>query len=123
MVWRILADAVVVAHLAFILFAAGGALLALRWRKAAWIHVPCALWAAGIEFFGWVCPLTPLEVSLRRLGGESGYSGGFVDHYLSPIIYPAGLTREIQIGLGLLVVLLNVVAYAVVWRRRSRSPV
>ena len=119
MVWRLLADVVLVTHLLFIVFAVGGGLLALRWNRVAWGHVPCALWAAGIALLGWICPLTPLEVSLRRLGGEAGYSGGFIEHYLVPVIYPPGLTREIQIGLGAAVILLNAIAYAILWRRRS----
>jgi hypothetical protein len=74
-------------------------------------------WGALIEFAGWICPLTPWEQSLRRLAGEDGYSGGFVEHYLLPILYPEGLTREVQIVLGVLVLVINAVAYALIWRR------
>lgn len=109
----------VLIHFAFVAFVVLGGFLVLRWPRIAWIHLPAAAWGAWIEFAGWICPLTPLEVRLRRLGGEAGYPGGFVEHYILPVLYPAGLTREVQIGLGLLVLVLNVVVYSVVWRRRS----
>jgi hypothetical protein len=112
MIYRVLADAVVVLHLGFVVFAVSGALLVLRWRRVAWLHVPAALWAALIEFMGWVCPLTPLENRLRMLGGASGYGGGFVEHYLLSILYPGGLTRRVQVVLGVLVLALNVGIYA-----------
>ena len=108
----------VLVHFAFVAFVVLGGLLALRWPRAAWVHLPAAAWGAWIEFAGWICPLTPLEVRLRRLGGEAGYAGGFVEHYILPVLYPAGLTREVQIGLGVFVLVLNVVVYWVVWRRR-----
>jgi hypothetical protein len=121
MLYRFLADLVVVLHLAFVLFVVLGGLLALRWPRAAWFHLPAAVWGAGIEFVQGVCPLTPLENHLRRLGGESGYSGGFVEHYVLPVLYPADLNREVQLGLGIFVLLLNLSVYAVVWRRRRRA--
>lgn len=117
MEYRLLADGVLLLHLLFILFVVGGGPLVLRWPRLAWAHLPAAVWGAGIEFFGWICPLTPLENALRRLAGEAGYRGGFVEHYLLPVIYPGALTREIQIGLGLAVVAINAVAYGFVWRR------
>jgi Protein of Unknown function (DUF2784) len=120
MLYRALADLVVVLHCAFVLFVVLGGLLALRWPRAAWFHIPTAIWGAGIEFVQGICPLTPLENHLRRLGGEAGYSGGFVEHYLLPVLYPAGLNRDVQLGLGLFVLLLNVIVYAVLWRRRAR---
>jgi uncharacterized protein DUF2784 len=120
MLYRLLADLVVVLHLAFILFVVLGGLLALRWPRAAWFHIPTAMWGAGIEFLQGICPLTPLENHLRKLGGEAGYSGGFVEHYLLPVLYPAGLNQNIQLGIGLFVLVLNVTVYAVVWRRRAR---
>ena len=120
MLYRLLADLVVVLHLAFVLFVVLGGLLALRWPRAAWFHIPAAVWGAGIEFVQGICPLTPLENHLRQLGGEAGYSGGFVEHYLLPVLYPAGLSQNVQLGLGLFVLVLNVTVYAVVWRRRSR---
>jgi Protein of Unknown function (DUF2784) len=120
MLYRLLADLVVVLHLAFVLFVVLGGLLALRWPRAAWFHIPAAIWGAGIEFVQGICPLTPLENHLRQLGGEAGYSGGFVEHYLLPVLYPAGLSQNVQLGIGLFVLLLNVTIYAVVWRRRAR---
>jgi hypothetical protein len=120
-VYRVAADLVVVVHLAFVLFAVLGALLTLRWRWVAWIHIPLAAWAAFVEFANWICPLTPLENRLRRLAGESGYGGGFLEHYVVPMIYPSGLTRAVQIILGSLVVALNVVVYAWLFTRRGRG--
>lgn len=117
MFYRVAADAVVILHLAFVLFVALGALLALRWRRVLWIQVPAALWGAAIELTGGICPLTPLENHLRSLGGESGYAGGFLDHYLLPMLYPAALTRTTQFFLAAIVVSLNGLIYWVVARR------
>ena len=121
MIYRWLADAVVALHFAFVLFVVLGGLLVLRWRKLAWVHVPVALYGALIEFAGFICPLTPLENWLRRRSGEQGYAGGFIEHYLIPVIYPAGLTRQIQLLLGAFVLALNAIVYWLVWRR-GRSP-
>jgi hypothetical protein len=117
---RLSADLIVLVHLAFVLFAVLGGLLVLRWRWLAWVHVPAALWAAAIEFAGWICPLTPLENWLRRRAGAGVYEGGFIEHYLLPILYPAALTRRLQIILGLLVIGLNVAVYAWVFLRKRR---
>ncbi|UCF18947.1 MAG: DUF2784 domain-containing protein [Gemmatimonadota bacterium] len=118
-VYRALADFAVVVHLAFVVFAVGGALLVLRWRRVIWLHLPAMVWAALIEYAGWICPLTPLENRLRTLGGEYGYSGGFIDHYLLPVLYPRGLTRGAQVVLGSLVVAINLAIYGwLIWRRR-----
>ncbi len=111
MLYRALADLVVIVHFLFVLFAVGGAFLVLRWRGVVWVHIPAAIWAALIEFAGWICPLTPLEKYLRVHGGGSGYDGGFIDHYILPVLYPRGLTREVQIVLGTLVLLINVGVY------------
>ena len=118
MFWSLLADAALVAHVAFVVFVVLGGLLVLRWPRLVWAHVPCALWGAWVEVAGWVCPLTHVEVAWRRRAGEVGYTGGFLEHYVTPVLYPAGLTREIQVGLGVAVVVLNVAVYALVWRRR-----
>jgi hypothetical protein len=118
MSYRVLAEGVLLLHLLFILFVVLGGLWVLRRPRLAWVHLPAALWGAGIEFFGWVCPLTPLENALRRVAGEAGYRGGFIEHYLLPVIYPGALTREIQIGLGLAVVAINAVMYGLLLRRR-----
>ena len=118
---RLLADAVVVLHLAFIAFALGGGALVL-WRPVlAWVHLPAVAWAAFVEFTGRVCPLTPLENALRRRAGDAGYAGGFVEHYVIPVIYPAGLTPAIQVAIGVLVVAVNVAVYVALMRRR-RTP-
>lgn len=119
MTWTygLLADAVVVLHLGFVLFVVGGGFLVLRWPKAAWIHVPAAAWGAAIELWGWVCPLTPLENWLRVQAGEVGYGGSFVEEYLLPVLYPGGLTREIQIALGIFVIVVNGAVYLRLWLR------
>jgi len=117
---RLLADLLVVAHLAFIVFALAGGALVLWRRGVAMLHLPAAAWAAWTEFTGTICPLTPWEQALRRQAGEAGYSGGFIEHYLIPLIYPAALTPAIQTVLGVVVVALNVAVYALVWRRGRR---
>jgi hypothetical protein len=111
---------VLVLHLGFVLFVALGGLLALRWPRIAWIHIPAAIWGAAIEFGGWICPLTPIENDLRARAGESPYTGDFVARYLLPVIYPEGLTRDAQIVLGLGVVLLNTGIYFIVFRGQRR---
>lgn len=122
MLYRLLADLVVVLHCAFVAFVVFGGLCALRWPRAAWIHLPVVAWGAGIEIVGGICPLTPLENRLRQLGGEAGYAGGFVEHYLLPVLYPAALTRNVQYLLAALVLGLNALIYGwVLWRwRRGR---
>jgi hypothetical protein len=116
----ILAEVVVGFHLGFVLFVVLGGLLLLRWPRLAWLHLPAAVWGALIEFAGWVCPLTPLENHLRRVGGNAEYAGGFVEHYLLPVLYPAGLTRGAQYVLGASVVVVNVAVYWWVFRRGRR---
>jgi len=113
MLYRWMADLVLVAHLAFVAFVALGGLLVWRWRRLAWIHVPVALWGAAIAVIGFTCPLTPLENRLQRLGGRAGYQVGFIEHYVTAVLYPAGLTREAQLVLGTAVLALNLVVY---WR-------
>ena len=118
MIWRVLADLVLVLHLCFVLFVILGGLFALRWPKVARIHLPVAAYGALIEFAGFVCPLTPLENTLRHHGGEAGYRGGFIDHYITAAIYPEGLTRHAQLVLGTAVLVGNGVVYLIWWRRR-----
>ncbi len=121
MLFRRLADVVLLVHLGFILFVVLGGVLVLRWPRLAWGHIPAVLWGAFIEFTGGVCPLTPLEVALRQRGGEAGYSGGFIEHYVTQIIYPGGLSRPVQAALGALALLINAVVYwRVVARARAR---
>ena len=117
----LLADLVVALHVAFILFAALGGLLALRWRWMVWVHLPVVAWAAIVEVTGRICPLTPLENRLREASGGGAYQGDFIAHYLIPVVYPPGLTREIQLALGVALVLINVVVYGIAWRRRARG--
>ena len=119
MPYRLLADLIVIVHFAFLLFVVAGGVVTLRWPKVAWVHLPAALWGALIELFGWACPLTPLEVELRHRGGEAAYTGGFVAHYVMSVLYPEGLTRAIQVALGVLVLAFNGVLYAV-WAARAR---
>jgi hypothetical protein len=116
-----LADVVVVAHLGFVVFVVLGGLAVLRWPRLAWVHLPAAAWGVLIEFAGWICPLTPLENALRQAGGGSGYGGGFIDHYVAGALYPAGLTRGLQVALGAFALLVNVLVYSHVARRR-RAP-
>jgi hypothetical protein len=118
--YRILADVVVGLHLLFVVFVVAGGLLVLRWPKLAYFHIPVAVYGGAIEFVGWICPLTPLENSLRRQAGEAGYSTGFVEHYLLPVLYPSALTREIQLLLGVVVLGINLSIYVYVFRRRRR---
>lgn len=117
MFYRILADSVVLIHLCFIVFSVFGGFLVLRRRWWVWVHIPAVLWAALIEFRGWLCPLTPIENWLRQAGGAAGYEAGFVENYIVPIIYPSSLTQEIQITLGLLVLTINLFIYGWVWYR------
>jgi hypothetical protein len=121
MLFRALADFVLVFHFGFVLFVILGGVLALRWPRVVWVHVPVALYGALIEFVGFICPLTPLEVALRRRGGEAGYEGGFVDHYITAALYPKGLTREIQLILGVCVLVLNATVYLMLVRRSGRT--
>lgn len=114
----LLADLILLLHLAFIVFVMAGGLLALRWPRAAWLHLPAAAWGAAVEFFGWICPLTPLENHLRAAGGEAYTQGDFIARILLPLIYPDGLTRNVQLLLGAVVLVANVAIYAWVLRRR-----
>ena len=112
MLYRIAADLVLALHLGFIAFVVLGWLLILRYRWMAYVHVPAAVWGAFIEITGRICPLTIWENSFRQSAGESGYSESFVEHYLLPVIYPAGLTRSIQFWIAGCVIIVNVVIYA-----------
>lgn len=111
MLYSIAADGLVIIHFAFIIFVMLGGLLLLRWPRLVFLHLPAVTWGALVELQGWLCPLTPLEQHFRVLAGEAGYRGGFVQHYLLPLIYPAGLTRELQLILGISVIAVNVVVY------------
>ncbi|MGE6241973.1 DUF2784 domain-containing protein [Ectopseudomonas guguanensis] len=117
MIWRTAADALVLVHLGFILFVLLGGLLLLRWPRLIWLHLPAVAWGILVECLHLGCPLTPWENQLRRLAGQAGYDGGFIEHYLIPLIYPAGLTPQLQLWLGALVVLVNLAVYAWLVRR------
>lgn len=121
MSYRLLADLVLVVHAAFVVFVMLGGLAVLRWPRLAWVHLPVVAWGAGIEFAGGICPLTPLENHWRRLAGEQGYTGGFIEQYVVGILYPEGLTRDVQIALGLLVIAVNAAMYLRVLRRKKTS--
>ena len=123
MPYRLLADLVVALHLVFVLFVVLGGVLVLRWPGVAWLHLPAAVWGVLIEFAGWICPLTPLEKALRGRAGGAGYPGGFIEHYLLPVLYPSGLTRAVQLALGVLVIGVNLLVYSQVARRARRRRV
>jgi len=120
MLYGLAAEAVVAFHFAFVLFVVLGGLLVWRWPRVAWIHLPCAVWGALVEVTGLICPLTPLEKWLRDQAGLASYGGGFIAHYIVPILYPAGLTRGVQLVLAVFVVALNLAVYAGWWRARQR---
>lgn len=115
-----LADLVLTAHALFVVFVIAGGFLALRWRWLVWLHVPAVAWGMTVELTGWVCPLTPLENSLRAVAGLSPYSGDFIGHYLSTMLYPVSLTRNTQLVLGALAFIINTAAYSLLWRQSVR---
>ena len=119
--YQLLADLVLIVHLAFVVFVLCGGLLVLRWRWIAWLHLPAAVWGAVVEFTGWICPLTPLENWLRTQGGETSYRSDFITQYLLPVLYPGDLTRDLQLLLGTRVVVLNAAAYWWLWRIQVRG--
>lgn len=120
--WRILADLLVVLHLAFTAFVVFGGFLAWKWRRAALAHLPALAWGFWVEISGRVCPLTPLENHLRQLAGEAGYQGGFLNQYVVPILYPPWLTQPDQWVLAAVLLAINVTAYGVLLKRFSRRP-
>jgi Protein of Unknown function (DUF2784) len=119
--WSLLADALVILHFAFAGFVVLGAFVAWRWRWVIALHLPALAWGIWVEMSSSVCPLTPLENHLRHLGGEAGYHGGFLAHYLHALLYPLGLVPQVQWILGLLLILINAVAYGGWWRMRNRN--
>jgi len=122
MMYSLLADLVLIVHLAFVLFVLCGGLLVLRWRWIAWLHLPAAIWGAVVEFTGWICPLTPLENWLRVRGDSTGYAGDFLSYYLLALLYPEGLSRPIQLLLGILVIAVNLGVYGwILTNRRLRN--
>lgn len=119
MSYRLLADLVLMAHGLFVAFVVFGGLLALWKRWIAYLHWPALAWGALVIGMGWICPLTPLEISLRQQAGQQGYAGGFIEHYLLGLIYPEGITRKSQIVLAALLIVGNIVVYTL-WARRGR---
>ncbi len=117
----LVAEFLVVIHFAFILFVIFGGLLVLKWRKMAWVHLPAAGWGAVVEAMGWICPLTPWENHFRMQAGQQGYSGDFIAHYLLPLIYPANLNLDLQLALAAFVVMINIVIYGFVIRKRGET--
>ncbi len=113
---------VLAAHLAFVLFVVFGACLVRRWPRLLWLHLPAAAWGVFIEVSGRGCPLTLLENGLRLRAGLDGYGEGFLEHYLLWLLYPGGLTREVQFGLAGVVLTINVLLYAWVWRAHVTAP-
>ena len=120
MIYTLFADLVVLLHFGFIIFAVLGALLLRRWPRLIWLHLPTALWAMAIEFYGGVCPLTPLENWLHQQAGESGYSESFIQHYIAPIVYPGEITTTVRVVLGTAVLLINLVLYTRFLKLRQR---
>jgi hypothetical protein len=118
MFYRIAADLVLVAHFAFIILVVAGALVTFRFSWFAWIHIPAASWGAFVELTGRICPLTTMENFLRVHAGQEGYANSFVEQYIFPVIYPAGLTRQVQLLLAGLVVAVNVIIYAMILLRK-----
>ncbi|UXV18391.1 DUF2784 domain-containing protein [Pseudomonas fluorescens] len=121
MLYRVAADSLVLFHLSFILFVLFGGLLALKWRPVMWLHLPAAAWGVAVEVFHLPCPLTRWENLFRHLAGQDGYGGGFVEHYILTLIYPAGLTPNIQWVLGAVVLLINMAVYVHLIRRTQAN--
>jgi hypothetical protein len=117
--YRFFADVLVVVHFLFILFVLAGGILVLRRPRLAILHLPAVIWGAAVELCGWICPLTPLENYFRGLSGSTGYSGDFVEHYLIPLIYPENLTIGTQYILGWMVIIVNLIFYLIVWRKKK----
>ncbi len=121
MPYKLFADLTALVHLLFVIFVIIGGLFVFKWKRIAWIHLPAAVWGALIEFAGWYCPLTNLEIFFLEKAEIAGYKHGFVEHYILPVIYPAALTRELQIILGLFVVSVNIIIYMLVIYQRGRK--
>ncbi len=119
MFFALAADLLIIVHLGFIGFVMLGGFMLLKWRWLIFVHLPAVLWGVLLEFQGWICPLTPLEQALRRMSGQQGYTGGFIQHYILPVIYPPALNEDIQLILGILLILINVIIYLWVFLRSA----
>jgi hypothetical protein len=117
MAYSLFADLVLILHATFIIFVVLGGVAVLWRRGLVWLHAPCALWGILIGYLGWICPLTYLENGLRSAAGSRGYTGGFIEHYMIPLVYPSGLNSEMQMLLGTAVLSINIILYMLVWRR------
>jgi hypothetical protein len=122
MFYNLAADGVVLLHLGFVIFVMTGGLLVFRWGRVALLHLPAVVWAVLLELYGWQCPLTPLELRLRAAGGMAGYSGGFVEHYILPVLYPAALDSFMKLAIAGLVILVNAILYGCLLLRLIRAP-
>jgi hypothetical protein len=120
MFYRLGADLIVLLHLGFVLFVLFGGFLLMKWPRLMWLHLPAVAWGAFVEFSGWICPLTPLENWLRTQAGEATYAGDFIARYLSSILYPNALTHELQVVLGMVVLVVNLAIYGWLWRTCRR---
>ena len=120
MIYNILSNLVILVHLLFILFVCLGALLALRWPKVIWIHIPCAIWGMVVEYLNIVCPLTPLENQFRKLGDTATYNSDFITRYVTSLIYPEALSRNLQYALGTIVLTLNIIFYSIILYKRYK---
>ena len=120
--YALLANLVLIAHLAFVVFVLCGGLLVLKWRWIARLHLPAVVWGAAVEFTGWICPLTPLENWLRARDGEVGFEGDFLARSILPLLYPGALTHDVQMMLGVVVLVVNGLVYGGLWRRYRRKP-
>jgi hypothetical protein len=121
MLYSALANGVLVLHATFVVFVLLGGMLTLKWRMLPWLHLPSVLWVILIEVNGWICPLTPLENRFREAAGVRGYSGGFIEHYLLPLVYPPGLTPGLQALFASIVAGVNIAVYGLLWRKRRRT--
>jgi hypothetical protein len=122
MIYRLLADLILLSHCAFVAFAMLGGLLALRYPHVLWLHLPAFLWSVYVQWANRICPLTPLENYLRLLGGEAGYAGGFIEHYVLEVLYPDNLTLTLRYALGVVLIAMNFAVYAcVIFRKRQHG--
>jgi hypothetical protein len=122
MFYILAANAIVLLHLGYVIFVVAGGLFVFRWPWIALLHLPAVVWGVLLELNGWLCPLTPLELWLREMGGEAGYSSGFIEHYILPVLYPDELNRTMQIVIGCFVITINIALYGrLLWRLEKRS--
>jgi hypothetical protein len=121
MFYTLAANAIVLLHLGYVIFVVTGGLLVFRWRWISLLHLPAVVWSVLLELRGWLCPLTPLELMFREAGGQAGYSGGFIEQYILPVLYPVELDRTMQIAIGSFVILINLALYGwLLWRLKNR---